>query len=156
MAIKGARPNTRQISPHLIVRDGQRAVAFYKQAFAAEELYRSEMPSGMGLHAQLRLADSVILVSYEHMQQHPEARVRAPETLGGTCVLLALYVDDVDTWFERALAAGAVPTMRPADTFFGDRYAWVTDPFGHIWALATVKETLSPEQITERISRASA
>ena len=154
MAIKGARPNTRQISPHLIVRDGQRALQFYKDAFGAEVLHLSEMPSGVGLHAQLRIADSVVLVSTENMQQHPEAHVRAPETLGGTPVLLELYVDDVDTWFDRAVRAGGQPTMRPAEAFFGDRYAWVTDPFGHIWALATVKEVLTPEQIAERMRAA--
>jgi PhnB protein len=51
----------------------------------------------------------------------------------------------------RAVQGGATPTMPPADTFFGDRYAWLTDPFGHIWALATVKEVLTPEQIGERL-----
>jgi uncharacterized glyoxalase superfamily protein PhnB len=151
MAIKGARPNTRQISPHLIVNDGQRALRFYRDALGAEVVYLSEMPSGVGLHAQLRIADSVVLLSTESMQQHPEARVRSPETLGGTSVLLELYVDDVDAWFSRAVAAGGRPTMAPADTFFGDRYGWVTDPFGHIWALATVKEELTPEQIAERM-----
>src|SRR5919204_4888380 len=106
MAIKGARPDTRQIAPHLIVRGGARAVDFYTRAFGAEQLYRSEMPSGIGLHAQLRIADSVVLVSDENLQQHPEAQIKGPETLGGTCVLLELYVDDVDAWFERAVAAG--------------------------------------------------
>jgi PhnB protein len=145
MAIRGARPTTSQIAPHLIVRDGQRALAFYKQAFGATELYRSEMPSGLGLHAQLQIAESVVLISTENLQQHPEGRVRAPEALAGTCVLLELYVDDVDAWFERAVAAGGTPTIQPADTFFGDPYSWVTDPFGHIWSLATVKEVLTAE-----------
>jgi PhnB protein len=155
MAIKGARPDTRQISPHLIVRDGQAALRFYQQAFGAEVLYLSEMPSGVGLHAQLRIADSVVLLSSENMQQHPEAHVRAPETLGGTSVLLELYVDDVDAWFQRAVTAGAKPTMQPEEAFFGDRYGWVTDPFGHIWALATVKETLTPEELANRMQAAT-
>ena len=153
MAIKGARPDTRQIAPHLLVRDGGRAVAFYKQAFGAQELYRSEMPGGMGLHAQLRIADSVVLVSDENPQYRPEVRVRAPETLGGAGVLLELYVDDVDVWYDRAVRAGATPTMPPADTFFGDRYGWVTDPFGHVWSLATVKEVLTPDEIDDRMRK---
>jgi uncharacterized glyoxalase superfamily protein PhnB len=152
VAITGGRPNTRQIAPHLIVRDGARAVEFYKRAFGAEELYRSEMPGGIGLHAQLRIADSTVLVSDENMQQHPKVRVRAPATLGGTCTLLELYVDDVDAWYARAVEAGATASMPPADTFFGDRYGWVSDPFGHIWSLATVKETLTPQQIADRMS----
>jgi PhnB protein len=60
-------------------------------------------------------------------------------------------VDDVDAAFDRAVEAGAAPTMRPCDTFFGDRYSWVTDPYGHLWALATVKETVSPDEIQRRI-----
>ena len=66
-------------------------------------------------------------------------------------MLLELYVDDVDGWFSRAVAAGGQPTMPPADTFFGDRYGWVTDPSGHIWALATVKEELTADEIGERM-----
>ena len=151
MAIKGARPNTRQIAPNLIVRDGRRALRFYQEAFQAEVTYLSEMPGGIGLHAQLRVADSFVLVSTENMQRHPESRTRAPETLRGISVLLELYVDDVDGWFSRAVAAGAQPTMPPADTFFGDRYGWVTDPSGHIWALATVKEELTADEIGERM-----
>ena len=156
MAIKGARPDTRQIAPHLIVDDGPKALHFYTDAFGAEVLYLSEMPGGVGLHAQLRIADSVVLLSTENLQQHPEARARSPRTLAGTSVLLELYVDDVDAWFERAVSHGGTPTMRPADAFFGDRYSWVTDPFGHLWALASVKEVLTPEQIAERMRGATA
>jgi PhnB protein len=156
MAIKGARLTTRQIAPHLIVEDGPKALQFYKDAFGAEVLYLSEMPHAPGLHAQLKIADSVVLVSTENMQQRPEAHVRAPETLGGTCVLLELYVDDVDAWFERAVRAGGKATMKPADAFFGDRYSWLTDPFGHIWALATAQDVLTPEQIADRMRAASA
>lgn len=151
MAIKGGRPVTGQISPHLIVRDGASAVAFYQRAFGAEELYRSEMPGGVGIHAQLRIADSVILVSDEDLSRRPEAKVASPETLGGTAVLLELYVDDVDAWFERAVQAGATETMPPADTFYGDRYGWLTDPFGHVWSLATAKEVIPPEEIAARM-----
>jgi uncharacterized glyoxalase superfamily protein PhnB len=151
VAIAGGRPNTRQIAPHLIVRDGTRAVAFYRQAFGAQELYRSPMPDGQGIHAQLRVYDSVVLVSDESTR-HPELPVRSPHTLGGTGTILELYVDDVDAVFARAVAAGATPTMKPADSFFGDRYSWITDPFGHLWGLATVNEVLTPAQIDERMA----
>lgn len=96
MAIAGGRPNTRQIAPHLIVRGGAQAISFYTAAFGAAELYRSEMPGGGGLHAQLQIGDSVVLVSDENLQQHAEAHLGAPPTLGGTCAFLELYVDDVD------------------------------------------------------------
>jgi uncharacterized glyoxalase superfamily protein PhnB len=151
MAILGGRPDTRQLAPHLIVRDGAAAIDFYRRAFGANELYRSEMPGGVGLHAQLRIADSVVLVSDENLTRHPESRVAAPETFGGASVILELYVDDVDPWYSRAIEAAAAATMPPTDTFFGDRYGWVTDPSGHIWSLATVIAILTPEQVSERM-----
>jgi uncharacterized glyoxalase superfamily protein PhnB len=151
MAIKGGRPDTRQISPHLIVRDAARAIEFYKQAFGARELYRSAMPSGMGLHAQLKIGDSVVLLSDESPRPN-ELLPRSPATLGGAGLLLELYVDDVDAWFARAVAAGAAPTLPPVDTFFGDRYSWATDPFGHVWSLATAREVLTPQQIADRMA----
>jgi PhnB protein len=150
MAIASGRPNTRQIAPHLIVRDGAAAVAFYGQAFGARELYRSAMPDGQGIHAQLRVFDSVVFVSDESMR-HPDLAVHAPPTLGGAATILELYVDDVDAVSDRAVSAGATATLPPADTFFGDRDGWVTDPFGHIWGLASVREVLTPEQIAERM-----
>ena len=152
MAILGARPNDRQIAPHLIVRDGEAAIAFYRQAFGAVELYRSPMPAGAGIHAQLRIGSSTVLISTESLLHEPDLRVRAPETLGGSSTILELYVDDVDATYQRALDAGATPTLPPADQFFGDRYGQIRDPFGHIWALATVKETLTPEEIQRRIA----
>src|SRR3954453_13097811 len=122
MAIKGARPNNRQISPHLLVRDGEAAIDFYRRAFGAEELYRSPMPAGIGLHAQLRVGDSVVLISTESLMHAPELCARAPETLGASSTILEIYVDDVDAAYQRAVDAGATPTLPPADTFFGDRY----------------------------------
>lgn len=83
--------------------------------------------------------------------RHPDWPVRAPRSLGATGTILKLYVDDVDTAFARAVDAGATATMAPSDTFFGDRYGWVTDPFGHIWGLATVLEELTPEQLAARM-----
>jgi PhnB protein len=151
MAIQGARPNNRQIVPYLFVRNGDEAIDFYQRAFGATVLYRSPMPGGNGVFAQLRVGDSVIQVASESPQKPAEAGPVSPQTLGGTCVVLETYVDDVDAAFDRAVEAGAAPTMRPCDTFFGDRYSWVTDPYGHLWALATVKETVTPDEIQGRI-----
>jgi PhnB protein len=151
MSIRGARPNSGQIAPHLIVRDAEAAIDFYRRAFGAEELYRSPMPSGIGVHAQLRIGDSVVMVSSENLIHDPDLCSRAPETLGGSSSILELYVDDVDAAYKRAIDSGASPTIPLADTFFGDRYGQLRDPSGHVWALATVKEELTPEQIAERM-----
>jgi len=78
--------------------------------------------------------------------------VRSPETLGGSSTILELYVDDVDGLYKRAIDAGATATLPPHDAFFGDRYGQFRDPFGHVWAVATVKEDLTPEQIADRLA----
>jgi PhnB protein len=152
VAIQGARPNNRQISPHLLVRDGEAAIDFYQRAFGAEELYRAPMPAGVGLHAQLRIGDSVILISTESLMPQPDLCARAPESLGASSTILELYVEDIDAAYQRAIDAGATQTLPPSDTFFGDRYGQLRDPSGHIWSLATVKEELTPGQIAERMA----
>ena len=74
----------------------------------------------------------------------------SPATLHGTAGSLMLYVEDCDAFFKRAIEVGATSNMPPQDMFWGDRYARLTDPFGHQWAIATHKEDLTPEQIAER------
>jgi PhnB protein len=152
MSIRGGRPNTNQISAHLLVRDGDAAIGFYRRAFGAEELYRAAMPGGAGVHAQLRIGGSTVLVTSENPTHEPDLGVRSPETLGGATTILELYVDDVDDAYRRAIEAGATETFAPHDTFFGDRYGQLRDPFGHVWALATVKEEVTPEQIAQRMA----
>jgi uncharacterized glyoxalase superfamily protein PhnB len=158
MAIRGARPDERRIAAHLLVRNLERAVDFYRRAFGAEVLYRSMVgPESRVLHAQMRIADSWVLVSEENMGMSEEVfsryetgtKTRSPETLRGTTVILELYVDDVDRAFRRAVEAGATPKIPVANAFYGDRYGQIVDPFGHVWALATVLETMSPEQVDE-------
>ena len=159
MAIRGARPDERRISAHLIVRSLEKAIDFYRRAFGAEVLYRSVLPpDGRTLHAQLRVADSVVLLSEENMGMSEETyarfetgvRTRSPETLRGSSVILELYVDDVDAAFQRAIEAGARPKIAVANAFYGDRYGQIVDPYGHVWALATALETLSPQEVDRR------
>jgi uncharacterized glyoxalase superfamily protein PhnB len=159
MAIRGGRAEERRIAPHLIVRNLGDAIDFYRRAFGAEVLYRSAIPpDARVLHAQLRIAESYVLVSEENMGMPEEVyarletgiRTRSPESLRGTSVILELYVDDVDRAFGRAIEAGAQPKIPVADTFYGDRYGQLVDPFGHVWALATVRETLEAREVDRR------
>lgn len=158
MAIRGGRPDDRRISPNLIVRDAGRAIAFYEKALGAEALYVSRLPDGKVLHAQLRIGDTVLLVSEENMgmaeadfARHEQGvRTRAPQTLGGTSLVLELYVDDVDAVFQRAIDAGGKVKMALSDTFYGDRMGQMQDPFGQVWALATVQEVLDPQEVDRR------
>jgi len=159
MAIRGARPDERRIAPHLIVRNLEKAIDFYRRAFGAEVLYRSSIPPDSRiLHAQMRVADSFLLLSEENMGMPEEVyarfetggKTRSPETLHGASVILELYVDDVDRAFRRAVEAGARPKIPVADAFYGDRYGQLVDPFGHIWALATALETISAGEVDRR------
>jgi PhnB protein len=77
--------------------------------------------------------------------------VAAPESLGATTTILEYYVGDVDETIQRAIDAGAKPMLPITDAFYGDRFGWVLDPFGHIWAIGTVKEELTPEQVHQRM-----
>lgn len=126
------------VTPQLTVRDTAAAVRFYRAAFGADELYRNAGPDGRIFHCEL-LVNGGRLLLHDDFTDHGET----PGALGGSPVVLHLYTDDVDAAFAAAIAAGATADMEPQDAFWGDRYAMLTDPFGHRWSLGTVREQLS-------------
>ena len=141
------------ITPHLVVRGVERAVEFYRAAFGAHELLRNFAPDGATImHSELLLGDSRFLVNDEF----PDWGVLSPESLGGTPVTLHLYVEDVDGFVARAESAGAEVLMPVQDTFWGDRYGIVRDPFGHRWSVGSRIEDLSPEELHRRAEEWSA
>ncbi len=160
MAIKGARGELQRIAPHLVVKNAAAAMDFYTRAFGAEELYRSELPGGMGMHFHLRVGKTFMMLTEESPpstveEDSVEAHIvlKSPQTLGGTTTVLEILVDDVDSSYRRAVDAGALPALPVSECFWGDRYGWVTDPFGHIWALATVVEEITPEEVAKRMQK---
>jgi PhnB protein len=148
MAIQGGRPNNRQVVPYLMVRDGRAALDFYQKAFGAKVLYLAPMPGMAGIFAQFKIGESYLQLT--DMPAFDPKGPRSPETLGGTSVVLEMYVEDVDKSFARAVEAGGTPLLPPTDMFFGDRYSWVGDPWGHVWALATAKEMLTEDEVQRR------
>ncbi|MGH7873483.1 MAG: VOC family protein, partial [Candidatus Binatia bacterium] len=84
----------------------------------------------------------------------PDMGFRSPNSLGGTSVSLVLYVEDVDSCFDRAVGAGAKALRSVQDQFYGDRSGTVEDPFGHVWTISTHKEDLSPEELHKRAEAA--
>ena len=157
MAIKGAGGEVDRIAPHLIVRDAAEAVEFYKRALGAVELYRSPLPGAAGIHVHIRIAKSFVMVTdevpppKEHHSVDDTIALRSPQSLGGTGTVLEIVVDDVDSAYRRAVDAGATPVLPVSDCFWGDRYGWVRDPYGHIWALATAIEELTAEEVQKRM-----
>jgi len=139
----------RTVTPHLVCRGTADAMSFYKKAFGAREIMRMEMPGGGIAHAEMQIGDSRIMLGDEM----PEMGASAPPTIGGSAVNIFLYVRSVDKAFAQATAAGATADMPPTDMFWGDRYAKLTDPFGHKWAMATHIEDVSPKETMRRAAK---
>jgi PhnB protein len=136
----------RTATPYIIVNDATTAIAFYKRAFGATELVRLADGTGKVMHAELRIDNSSIMLADEF----PDMGYRSPQSLGGSPVSILLYVADVDAQVACAIAAGAKETMPVADQFDGDRRGTLTDPFGHVWLVATRKEDISLEEMRQR------
>jgi PhnB protein len=128
----------RTVAPYLAVKNAAGALDFYKTAFGATETYKLIIPDGRVGHAEIRLGDSLIMISDEF----PEFGGKAPESLGGSPVSIHLYVEDVDAFFKRAVAAGARELKPVMDQ---------QDPFGHLWWVATHKEDVAPEEMQKRV-----
>ena len=137
-------------TPYLIVRDAASAIEFYKRAFGAAELMRMAEPSGKVRHAEIKIGNSPIML----VDEFPEIGARSPQSFGGSPVSFLLYVEDVDAVFSQAVAAGAKVLHPVEDQFYGDRRGGVTDPFGHLWYIATHKEDLTPEEMRKRAAAA--
>jgi PhnB protein len=137
------------VTPQLTVDDTDAAVRFYQTAFGADELLRHRGPDDRVMHCELLINGGRLLLH----DDYSEHRDQTPTALGGTPVTLHLYVTDVDGVFAAALSAGATALMEPQDAFWGDRYAIITDPYGHRWSLATPHEELSIAEMQERSDR---
>jgi PhnB protein len=136
------------MTPHLVVRGAERAIEFYKKAFGAVERGRMAAPGGLIGHAELKIGDSILMLSDEFPQM---TRWVAPDSLKGTTTALHLYVEDADAFFARAVAAGAKVSMPLMDAFWGDRYGKLTDPFGHEWSVATHMHDYTPEEVQKNM-----
>ncbi len=133
-------------TPYLIITNAAKAIEFYKEVFGATELSRLATPDGKVGHAELKIGDSRIMLADEW----PEWDARSPQTIGGSPVVIMLYVEDVDAVVSGAVAAGAKLFKPVSDQFYGDRSGSITDPFGHKWTIATHKEDVSPEEMRKR------
>ena len=137
-------------TPYLIIGGAGDAIEFYKKAFGAKELFRFAMPDGKIGHAEIKIGDSPIMLADEFA----EMGYKGPRSLGGSPVSIMIYVADVDTMFDQAIAAGATVKEAVSDKFYGDRMGTVTDPFGHVWHVSTHKEDVSLEEMEKRAKAA--
>ena len=131
------------VTPHLVIKDCAKALDFYVKALGAHEIYRSMMPDGRVMHAMIQVGNSIVMMADEF----PEMGAVGPNKLGGTSVALHVYTEDADKLFKKAVDAGAAPIMPISDTFWGDRYGQIQDPYGHRWAIATHTKDVSPQEM---------
>jgi uncharacterized glyoxalase superfamily protein PhnB len=138
MTVKTIPDGYHSITPYLIVEGAAKLSEFLKQAFGAIEMYRLMRPDGKIWHAEVKIGDSVVMMSDACEEMKP-----MPTTIH-------LYVDDMDATYKNALQAGARSVTEPADQFYGDRSAGVADPVGNYWWIATHKEDLSADEVAKR------
>ena len=146
MATKPIPEGYHTLTPYLTVDDASEAIEFYKRAFGAKEIMRMKTPDGSIGHAEIEIGDSRVMLS----DPFPQSSVRPPKEIGGTTGSIFMYVEDVDEVVKQAVDAGATVTMEVDDQFWGDRFGTVSDPYGHVWSIATHIEDLTPEEIAER------
>lgn len=136
------------VTPQLTLDNAVQAIEWYKKALGAEEVSRAVGPDGKIMHAEIRIGDSRIMLNDAMMGG------KGPKAIGGSPASLWLYVEDCDSLFNRAVAAGG--QIAPGgmgnmqDQFWGDRSGTIVDPHGYTWTIASHKEDLTPEEMKQR------
>jgi len=137
-----------KLTPHLVVADGDRAIAFYRAAFGAVERSRHQDGGGKIVHADLALGGHAFSLADEF----PEWNALGPLQRGGTSVVMTIEVDQgVDELWAQGLAAGGTVVYPLADQFYGARSGRLADPFGHQWLITMPTEDVSNEEIDRRM-----
>ena len=135
------------ITVYLTVPSATEAIAYYEKAFGAKPIMRMPGPDGKStVHAEIKIGDSVVMLSDEN----PQFGTTSPKTLGGTPVVMHLYVPDADAFFDRAVKAGCEVKYPLMNAFWGDRMGKLIDKYGHLWNVATHIEDVSPAEMERR------
>jgi PhnB protein len=138
------------ITPYLVVSNAAEAIEFYKTAFGATQDGDSHLMPGTDkiMHARLVINGGLIMLCDDlaTMMGRPAS---TPDALGGSPITLALQLDDVQSFWDRAVAGGATVTMPLADMFWGDRYGQVVDPYGHKWSMSQTITVMSDEEMKQ-------
>ena len=133
--------NMPRITAYLLYEDVAGALDWLARTFGFSERMRLPGPDGVINHAEMELADGVIMLG------HPGSDYRSPKRLGNVTQHLYVYVDDVDKHFEHARGAGATILAEPEDQFYGDRRYGVEDIEGHHWYFAQHVRDVAPEDM---------
>lgn len=139
------------ITPYLVVNDVPTAIEFYKRALGAEQLYRLDAPDGKVMHAEIKIGNSILMMTSE-MDMGEGKKSQGPLTLKGTPVSFMMYVEDVDSTAKKAIDSGMKTLMPVENQFYGDRCGTFQDPFGHIWSIATHVEDVPMELMKQKMN----
>lgn len=138
MSIKPIPDGYHTITPYLVCERLSELIDFLKVAFCAIEIERHLSKSGRVMHAEIKIGDSIIMMG-EAMEGFPPVQTS-----------LYFYVEDTDLVYNKAIKAGGISLMEPANQFYGDRNAGVQDPSGNKWWIATHVEDVSAEEMEQR------
>lgn len=138
MAVQPIPPGSSTVTPYLCVSDVGQLIEFLQRTFDAKEQYRTTLPNGAIMHAQVKIAESSVMMG------------QVPQDYKAMVGMLYVYVTDVDAVYGRAMEAGATSIAGPADQFYGDRVAAVKDPSGNQWWIATHIEDVPNDEIARR------
>jgi len=152
MAVKPIPDGYHSITPYLIVKGAAKALDYYSKALGARELFRMPMPDGSIGHAEIEIGNSRIMLADEM----PSLGYLSPQSIGGTPVSLMLYVENVNEAYPRALQVGGKEMKPLDDQFYGDRSGTFTDPFGHVWTIATHVRDVSTAEMKQHMDAMSA
>lgn len=142
MAVKPIPEGYHTVTPYLVVEGAAGLIDFLKQAFDAEEIFRMAGPNDTVGHAEVKIGNSMVMLA-DASAEHPAMPA-----------MIALYVEDVDERYRRAIAAGATSIREPANQFYGDRSGGVKDASGVQWWISTHVEDVAPEELEKRAAAA--
>jgi PhnB protein len=142
--VKAVPEGYHTVTPYLTCKSSAQAIDFYKSAFGAKEIMRMPSPDGKISHAEIQIGDSRVMLADEF------PGTCAPTPGATSPIAIFLYLENVDSAFNRAVSAGAKVDMPLANQFWGDRFGKLTDPFGHKWALAQHVEDVAPDEMMRR------
>ena len=131
----------------LPVKNAPKALEWYNRAFGAEEIMRLTDPNGVVVHAEMKMSDTIFMLVEED-----DRFSKSPASLGGTSVIMQLYVGDVDAFAETAISQGAEIVYPIENQFYGDRAGRIKDPFGHQWILSTHRESVTANEMQKRFN----
>jgi len=145
------------ITPYMIVSNAAEAVEFYKKAFGATVDGEPHIMPGTDkiMHVRLVINGSLIMLC-DDFSSKMGGKSETPEALGGSPITLAMLLEDVQSFWDTAVAGGATVTMPLADMFWGDRYGQVVDPYGHKWSMSQTIKVMTDEEMQESAENAIA